>query len=40
LMKLVIGCRSSLVEFLWLLMYTIISSSNSDTLTSSLAIFP
>jgi hypothetical protein len=39
-MKVFISCRSSLVEFLWSLMSTIISV-NSDTLTSSLSVcFP
>ena len=37
-LKLFISCRSSLVEFLWLLMYTIISSVNNNTLTSSFPI--
>ena len=34
----VISCGSSLVEFLGLLMYTILSSANSNTLTSALPI--
>jgi hypothetical protein len=32
---LFISCRSSLVEFWGFLMYTIISPTNNDTLTSS-----
>jgi hypothetical protein len=36
LLKLFIHCRSSLVDFLGSLMYTIISSANSNILTSSL----
>lgn len=39
LLKLVISCRSSLVEFLESPMYTIISSASSDALTSSFPIF-
>jgi hypothetical protein len=38
LMKLYTRCRCSLIEFWGLLMYTILSSANIDTLTSSLAI--
>ena len=38
LMKLFISYRSSLVEFLWSLKYSIISSLNSDILTSSFPI--
>ena len=37
-MKLFISWRNSLVEFFGLLMYTIISSANSDTFISSLPI--
>jgi hypothetical protein len=37
-MKLFVRCRSSLVNFCGSLMYTIISSSNSDTLISSFPI--
>jgi len=33
------GCRSSLIEFLEFLKYTIISSTNRDTLTSSFPIY-
>jgi hypothetical protein len=38
LLKLFISFRSSLVEFLGSLKYTIISSANSDSLTSSFPI--
>jgi hypothetical protein len=38
LLKLFIGFRSSLVEFLGSLKYTIISSANSEILTSSFPI--
>lgn len=39
LLKVFTSCRSSMVEFLELLMYTIISSSKSNTLTSSFSIY-
>ena len=38
LLKVFISCRSSLVEFLGSLMYTIISSANYESLTSSFQI--
>jgi hypothetical protein len=38
LLKLFIICMSSLVEFLWSLKYPIVSSTNSDILTSSFPI--
>ena len=38
LLKLLISCRSSLVEFFGSLKYTIISSADSDSLTSSFPI--
>jgi hypothetical protein len=38
LLKVLTNCRSSVVEFLGSLMYTIISSTISDTLTSSFPI--
>ena len=38
LLKVFISCRSSLVEFLGSLMYTIISSANNESLTSSFPI--
>jgi hypothetical protein len=38
LLKVFINCRSFLVEFLGSFMYTIISSANKDTLTSSFLI--
>ena len=37
-LKVFISCRSYLVEFLGLLMYTIISSANNESLTSSFPI--
>ena len=37
-LKVLISCRSSLVEFLGLLVYTTISSANSESLTSSFPI--
>ena len=38
LLKVFISCRSPLVEFLGSLMYTIISSANNESLTSSFPI--